>query len=454
MTTEELMNEYAASNPGSKKAWEDANTCIPGGITANVKFFAPFPLFMKGGHDAYLTDVDGHDYIDYVLSYGPLILGHGRPEIVEAMSSFFTDHGAMLYGTPHPGELEFAKRLQQYCPSLEAIRYTNSGTEATLLAIRTAFAYTGKFKIAKFEGHYHGGYNEVLVSINPNVANAGDIHHPIGLRESAGISDGQLANTVILPFNDIDACREILTARQDEIAGVIMEPMFGGTIPATKQFMKDLRALTSELGILLIMDEVKTGFRVGLTCAQGYYDIQPDLTTMGKVIGAGLPVGVLGGRRDIMELAAPKGSDILDTGNKKNNAADILYHSGTYNGHPFILNLGLTTLDILDKELDPLIARTESMKAELQQIFAEHGVHILTPGVGAMFNICITDQDEILTYRDLMKCDFDLRKKIDYALLLDGVYNKPCNRYNLSTAHTQTVIDDTLEAFRKAFDRI
>ena len=454
MTVEKLMEEYSSHNPGSKKAWETANSCIPGGITANVKFFAPFPLYMKNGRGAYLTDVDDHKYVDYVLSYGPMILGHNRQEIIDSINKHFAEHGTMVYGTPHIGETEFANLLQKYFPSLEEIRYTNSGTEATLLAIRTAFAFTGKFKIAKFEGHYHGGFNEVLVSVNPDVSKAGDAKNPIGLRESAGISDGQLQDTIMLPFNDIDACRKILTAHKDEVAGVIMEPMFGGTIPATMEFMSEFRTLTSELGILLIMDEVKTGFRVGMTGAQGYYGIKADLTTLGKVIGAGFPVGVLGGRRDIMELAAPKGSDILDTGNKKNNAADILYHSGTYNGHPLILSLGTCTIKILAEELSPLIERTEYMKSELKKIFSKHGIKILTPGIGAMFNICITDLDKIENYRDLMKSDFDLRKRLDYALLLEGIYNKPCNRYNMSTAHTKEVIDFTLEAFEKAFNRI
>ncbi|MBR3305417.1 MAG: aspartate aminotransferase family protein [Christensenellaceae bacterium] len=454
MTEKELMKEYASKNPGSRALWGSASDVIPGGITANVKFFAPFPLFMEKAHGACIYDADGHEYIDYVLSYGPLILGHGRREIICEMDRYISEHGTMLYGAPHAGESAFAQLLKRYYPSLEEIRYTNSGTEATLLAIRTAFAFTGKYKIAKFEGHYHGGYNEVLVSINPDVRKAGDARTPVGLRESAGISDEQMKNTVILPFNDLDAVTEILTANKDEIAGVILEPMFGGTIPATKEFMSGIRSLTEKLGILLIMDEVKTGFRVGMTGAQGYYGIRPDLTTLGKIIGAGLPVGVLGGRRDIMELAAPNGSDILDAGNRGASAAEILYHSGTYNGHPMILAMGKKTIDILEDELEPLISRTEYLKKELHRIFASHGVKILTPGAGAMFNICITEQEEILTYRDLMKCDFDLRKKLDYALLLNGIYNKPGNRFNLSTAHDRSIIDHTLEAFEKAWKRI
>lgn len=454
MKIESLIDEYVKRNPASEQAWKNACNTIPGGISANVKFFSPFPLFMKEGHGAYLKDVDNNEYIDYVLSYGPLILGHERKEIIDSIQEFFSVHGTMLYGTPHTGEYEFSKLLQKYYPSLESIRYTNSGTEATLLAIRTAFAYTGKYKIAKFEGHYHGGFNEVLVSVNPDVKKAGDVHSPVGLPESAGISDWQLKDTILLPFNDLDSCKTILTTHKDEVAGVIMEPMFGGTIPATKEFMTGLRKLTSELGILMIMDEVKTGFRVGISGAQGYYNVKPDLTTLGKIIGAGFPVGVLGGKKEIMNIAAPNGSDILDFGNKRNNAADILYHSGTYNGHPLVLSLGSVTINILEKELPQLISRTNTMKDELTHIFEKHGLKILTPGVGAMFNICITDLDNIYNYRDLSKSDFDLRKKIDYALLLEGIYNKPCNRYNLSTSHTDEVIDKTLTSFEKVLNKI
>ena len=453
MTLEELKEEYATKNPSSKKAFDNACSDIPGGITANVKFFAPFPLFMKEGHGAWLTDLDDHKYVDYVLSYGPLILGHERKEVLDSIQDYFAKHGTMLYGTPHELEDIFAKKIKEHFPSIEMLRYTNSGTEATLLCIRTAFAYTGKYKLAKFEGHYHGGYNEVLVSVNPDVSKAGDPTHPTPLPESKGISDRMLDDTIVLPFNDLEACTEILTKHQDEVAAIIMEPLFGGTIPATKEFMTGIRALTKKLGILMIMDEVKTGFRITLGGAQQYYDVKPDLTALGKVIGAGFPVGIVDGRKDIMSMAAPQGSDILDNSNTR-SAADILYHSGTYNGHPMILNAGLTTIGILEHEFDGLLKRTERLKNGIRDIYAAHGIHILTPGLGSMFNIAVTELSDIKTYRDLQKSDFALRKKLDYALLLEGIYNKPCNRYNMCTAHTDEVIDFTLEAYEKAFKRI
>ena len=449
MTLDDLKADYEERNPESKKMWQKASEILPGGISANVKFYSPFPLFMKEGHGAYLTDVDGHTYVDYAQSYGPLVLGHGREEIIDSMNEYLASHGAILFGTPHEEEAVLAEKLHNYYPSMESIRYTNSGTEATLLAIRTACAFTGRFKIAKFEGHYHGGYNEVLVSINPDVRKAGDVNHPVGVRESAGISDTKLEDTIILPFNNLEACKQILTAHKDEIAGVIMEPLLGGTIPATKEFMDGFRELTKDLKILLIFDEVKTGFRVGMGGAQGYYGIKPDLTTLGKIIGAGFPIGVLGGRKDIMEMAAPRGS-----GTSRISSSDILYHSGTYNGHPLILHLGLKTLEILDYEIEALFKNTELLKTELKSFFAKHGIRVLTPGIGSMFHICVTDLAEIKDYRDLKKSDFDLRRRLDYALYSEGIYNKPCKRYHMSAAHTDAVIDFTIEAYEKAFKRL
>lgn len=454
MTVDELKTEYARRNPNSKKAYEQACELIPGGIVANVKFFAPFPLFMEKGQGAKLIDVDHHEYVDYVLAYGPLIHGHGCPEIKEAAEEFVAEHGTVLYGTPHEGELKFAQMIHSYFPSMENMRFTTSGTEATLLSIRTACAYTGRRKIAKFEGHYHGGFNEVLVSIHPELSKAGEEKHPFSYPASAGIFADQLENTVVLPFNDLDACREILEAQQNDIAGVIMEPLLGGTIPATKEFVGGIRKLTERLGMLMIMDEVKTGFCISMNGAQGYYGIKPDLTALGKIVGAGMPVGVLGGKKEIMELIAPGGSYVPGIGKKMTSREENLYHSGTYSGHPLILHMGMAAIKLLDEKYGELIVQTERLKEGIEKIYATHGVRVLTPGIGAMFQVCITDQKEILTHRDMRKCDAGMRRKMDYALLLEGIYNKPGKRYNMSTAHTANIIDITLEAYERAFKRI
>lgn len=454
MTIEELLSEYEKYNPSSKRLWERAKNNIPGGISANVKYYTPFPLYMKSGQGAYLTDVDDHRYIDYSLSYGPLVLGHGRKEISDALTEYLDLHGTFLYGPPHEGEIQLAELLKEYYPSMERIRFTNSGTEATLLATRISAAYTGKYKIAKFEGHYHGGHNAVLVSVNPNVRKAGNEKRPTPLRGSAGISDEQLSMTIVLPFNDLEACRTILYEHQDDVGCVIIEPFQGGTIPGTKEFILGLRDITREMGMLLVFDEVKTGFRVGMKGAQGIYGVDPDLTTLGKIIGGGFPIGALGGKKEIMDLADPSRIGFFDKDKTIDRSTAILFHSGTYNGHPAIVALGIKTIRILEKELDTVSKNTEVLKNKIRNMYAKHGVRVLTPGTGAMFHICITDQKEIQSYRDMKKCDFGLRRRLDYALMMEGVYNKPCTRYHTSTAHTEEIVDLTLEAYERAFRRV
>ncbi len=456
MTLEDFMEEYKTLTPKSKALFDKALCSLPGGVSANIKYYEPYPIFMEKGKGAWLTDADGNRYVDYLGSYGPLILGHGHPAVNKAIESQLEDNGTLLYGTPHELECRFAQKIKELYPSIELLRYTNSGTEATLFTLRMAYAYTGKYKIGKFEGHYHGGYNQVLVSVNPDIASAGDIHNPTPLPESKGLEPYQLENTIILPFNDLEACTRILKENQHEMAAIIMEPIQSGYIPATKEFMRGIRKVTAELGILLIFDEVKTGFRAGLKGAQGLYDIKPDLTALGKVIGGGMPMGIVGGRKDIMMVTAPvKDSDVFDAGTgKRSSSRDVLFHSGTYNGHPLILRIGLAVIEVLEKEFDSVAARTGILKKELEKLFYAKGIRILTLGEATVFNYAITESEKILNYRDFQKSDFTTRKKIDFALFKEGIYNKPTNRYSLSTAHDDKIIDFTLEAFKKALQRI
>lgn len=456
MTLEQLIADYEAYTPTSKKMYMRACESIPGGITANVKYYYPYPIFMKGGNGAYLYDVDDHKYVDYLASYGPLILGHNHPAVAAAIEDQIHENGAILYGTPHELEYLFAEKIKEHFPSIEMLRYTNSGTEATLLSLRMAYAYTGKYKIGKFEGHYHGGYNQVLVSVNPDISMAGDVHRPNPLPESKGLEPEQLENTIILPYNDLEGCREILTKYQDEMAAVIMEPIQTGFIPADPQFMTGLRKLTQELGILLIFDEVKTGFRAGMGGAQGLYGIRPDLTTLGKAIGAGMPIGIVGGRKGILMESAPQnGVDILDAGTgTKKGACDVLYHSGTYNGHPMILRAGLAVIRVLEKEFDQIVSRTMALRRGVEEAFAKKGIPVITVGEATVFNYAVTELKAIRNYRDMQTVDFELRKKIDFALFKEGVYNKPANRYSVSAAHDDAVIDFTVQAFRNALNKI
>ncbi len=450
------IEEYVKRTPKSLEFFNSSKSVMPGGVTANIKFFEPYPIIMKSGSGAYLTDVDGNEYIDYLLSYGALMTGHGHPKVIEAIQNQLIEEGTLLFGTPHKLEVKMGQKIQKLYPSMERLRYTNSGTEATLLSIRMAYAYTGKYKIAKFEGHYHGGYDQVLLSINPPIDVAGTAKNPQAVLESKGVDPYHLEHTVILPFNDLEATTEILIKKKDEIAAVILEPIQGGFIPADKSFMEGLRKLTTELGILLLFDEVKTGFRLGLGGAQEIYGIIPDITALGKVVGGGFPIGIVGGKKEIMDMSAPSAaSDVFDSSqSKRSGAQDVLFHSGTYNGHPTILAAGLATIEILEEEIEHVFTVTEQLKKGINELFSTKGIPAQTIGMGSIFNVVITDKESVRSYRDLQESNFSLRKEIDYHLLSQGIYVKPLNRYSMATVHGQKEIDRTLEAYENTLNKL
>lgn len=450
------IKRYTEKTSKSLEFYKEACKVMPGGTTANIKFFAPYPIVMDKGKGSRLYDLDGNEYIDYLLSYGALILGHGHPRVLQAVQEQLYDNGTYLFGTPHLLEVEMGRKIQQFYPSIELLRFTNSGTEATLLAIRLAYAYTGKNKIAKFEGHYHGGYDQVLVSVNPSIDEAGHPHQPRSVAESKGMDQYHEEHTVILPFNDLDAASDILKKRKDELAAVIVEPIQGGYIPAERSFMEGLRKLTEELDILLVFDEVKTCFRLGLGGAQEYYSIKPDLTALGKAVGGGYPIGITGGKKDIMEVSLPKAaSDVFDSSQSKHsNARDVLFHSGTYNGHPSILAAGLETIAVLEEEISQINETADRLKTEISKLFLQRGIAVQTLGIGSIFNLIFTEKEQILNYRDLQSADFGLRRELDFQLINEGIYTKPLNRYSISSAHGQEEIDQTLEAYDKVIKRL
>ncbi|MBM7649121.1 glutamate-1-semialdehyde 2,1-aminomutase [Bacillus ectoiniformans] len=451
--SEQLLSEKVK---GSAEQFQRAKQVIPGGVTANIKYIAPHPIVMKKGNGSKLFDVDENEYIDYLLCYGALILGHGHEKVYQATAKQMQEAGTTIFGTPHSLEIEMAEKLIELYPGIEMVRYANSGMEATLLAIRTAMAYTGKTKIAKFEGHYHGGYDQVLLSVNPDESQAGEAAAPKAVPESKGVPDYYVENTVILPFNDLIATEKILRKHAHELSAVIMEPIQGGFIPADEEFMKGLRRLTEELGIVLIFDEVKTGFRLSLGGAQQIYGIKPDLTALGKVLGGGFPVGAVGGKKEIMMVSAPdRGRDILTAGAENEQKEDPLFHSGTYNGHPTVLAAGLATIHALEEEgaMESLMARTMSLRTQLERVYQKYGIAMQTIGMGSIFNIVLTDEP-IKNYRDMNKADTQLRKEIDYQLLDLGIYTKPLNRYSMSTVHTEQDITRTVAAHEEAIRRI
>lgn len=435
--------------------FKEAEEVIPGGVTANIKHFAPHPIFMKQGYGSKLVDVDNKEYIDYSLSYGALITGHGHEAVTAATVDQLKNSGTMLFGAPHDLEITMAKKINELYPSMEQVRFTNSGTEAVLLAIRLAVAYTNKPKVAKFEGHYHGGLNEVLVSINPSKELAGNAKRPTPVYESEGIPEDQ-KDTIVLPFNDLEATETILRKHANELAALILEPVQGGFIPAEQSFITGLKKLTDELNIVLIFDEVKTGFRVALGGAQSIYNIKPDLTTLGKVLGGGLPIGAVGGKKEIMMLsAANTKGDVFAVGSDSDKTQNVVFHSGTYNGHPLVLAAGLETLRILEEEkpLDDVIKHTSELRTRLEHLYHSYGIPMKTLGLGTIFNIVFTDHS-ITSYRDMWEVDTTLREAIDMELLDNGVYLKPLNRYSLSIAHTEEDTKRTIEAHEIAILKV
>lgn len=440
----------------SKSLFEQAENVIPGGVSANIKHFAPHPIFMKAGKGSKIIDVDNAEYIDYSLSYGALITGHGHPTVTEATLKQLQQSGTMLFGTPHALEITMAEKINKLYPSMEQIRFTNSGTEAVLLAIRLAVAYTNKPRIAKFEGHYHGGLNQVLVSINPSKEYAGDAKNPEPVIESDGIPDDQRDSTIVLPFNDLAATEKLLRKHAHELAAVILEPVQGGFIPADETFIHGLRRLTEELNIVLIFDEVKTGFRVGLGGAQKIYKVKPDITTLGKVLGGGLPVGAVGGKKDIMMLSAANAKgDVFAVGGDSAKTSQVVFHSGTYNGHPLVMAAGLATIQLLEQGnlLQVLFSQTTHLRSRLEQLYRSYQIEMQTIGMGSIFNIVFTNQP-IKSYRDMWAANTDLRHAIDMELLHLGVYLKPLNRYSTSIAHTLEDTEKTVLAHEKALTRV
>lgn len=446
------MLALSARTSRSLTMFQQAKKVIPGGVSANIKYFDPHPIIMEKAKAAHLFDVDGNEYVDYLLCYGALILGHGHPKVTDAVMAQIFDSGSAVFGAPHLIEMKMAEKLVELFPSMDMVRFTNSGLEATLLALRLAEAYTGKKKIAKFEGHYHGGYDQVLFSVNPSFAACGDIRRPNSIPESKGIPSYYVENTIILPFNDLEATEILLRKHKDELAAVILEPVQGGFIPAEEAFLHGLRKITKELSIILILDEVKTGFRLTLGGAQSIYEVEPDLTALGKVLGGGFPIGAVGGKKEIMEQMDPnRGKDILAVGDQSNEKNDVLFHSGTYNGHPTVLAAGLATISVLEEPfvMDELLKKTVKLRTELEEIYRNYRIPMQTLGAGSIFNLVLTDE-KVNNYRDLQKADMKLRKKIDYELLNFGVYTKPLNRYSMSTVHTDEDIQFTIEAHEKA----
>ncbi|MEN9583467.1 MAG: glutamate-semialdehyde--aminomutase [Pseudomonadota bacterium] len=423
----------------SDQLFEQARQTIPGGVNSPVRAFngvGGTPRFIDHADGAYLYDVDGQAYVDYIGSWGPMLLGHNHPAIKAAVIKAVEK--GLSYGAPTEIEVLMAEKVRQIVPSMEQVRMVNSGTEATMSAIRLARGYTGRDKIVKFEGCYHGHADSLLVK-------AGSGALTLGQPNSPGVPADFAKHTLTCVFNDLESVREAFTQYGSEIACIIVEPVAGNMncIPPVPGFLEGLRAICDEFGALLILDEVMTGFRVSLRGAQGHYNIEPDLTTLGKIIGAGMPVGAFGGKKKVMQYIAPTGP---------------VYQAGTLSGNPVAMAAGLTMLDLL---LEPglyeqLSAKTARVAEGLKAAAANHGIPLAINYVGGMFGFFFTDEPEITRYEQVTLCDMERFKRFYHLMLEEGVYLAP-SAYEagfLSLAHGDKEIEHTLAAAERSFAKL
>ncbi|WP_395949501.1 glutamate-1-semialdehyde 2,1-aminomutase [Aeromonas mytilicola subsp. aquatica] len=423
----------------SDQLFEQARQTIPGGVNSPVRAFngvGGTPRFIDHADGAYLYDVDGQAYVDYIGSWGPMLLGHNHPAIKAAVIKA-VDKG-LSYGAPTEIEVLMAEKVRQIVPSMEQVRMVNSGTEATMSAIRLARGYTGRDKIVKFEGCYHGHADSLLVK-------AGSGALTLGQPNSPGVPADFAKHTLTCVFNELDSVREAFTQYGSEIACIIVEPVAGNMncIPPVPGFLEGLRTICDEFGALLILDEVMTGFRVSLRGAQGHYNIDPDLTTLGKIIGAGMPVGAFGGKKKVMQYIAPTGP---------------VYQAGTLSGNPVAMAAGLTMLDLL---LEPglyeqLSAKTARVAEGLKAAAAKHGIPLAITYVGGMFGFFFTEETEITRYEQVTRCDMERFKRFYHLMLEEGVYLAP-SAYEagfLSLAHGDKEIEHTLAAAERSFAKL
>ncbi|EAF5008783.1 glutamate-1-semialdehyde 2,1-aminomutase [Listeria innocua] len=414
----------------SEKAFKEAKKVLPGGVNSPVRAFNSVdasPVFMDHGKGAYITDVDGNEYIDYVLSWGPLILGHADPSVVNAITNAAMK--GTSFGTPTEIETELAKLVIERVPSIEIVRMVSSGTEATMSAIRLARGYTKREKILKFEGSYHGHGDSLLIKAGSGVAT-------LGLPDSPGVTKGLAADTITVPYNDVEGAKLAFENFGEEIAAVIVEPVAGnmGVVPPIDGFLEGLRELTTEYGALLIFDEVMTGFRVDYYSAQGYYVVTPDITCLGKVIGGGLPVGAYGGKKEIMEQIAPAGS---------------IYQAGTLSGNPLAMNAGFETVrQLTPQHYDVFRSLIKRMEEGLTEISNRHEVPLSINKAGSMFGFFFTDQ-KVTNFDTAKTSDLEFFRNYYREMLAQGIFLPPSQFEGvfISTMHTEKEIDATLEAF-------
>lgn len=438
----EVLKHFGARTRRSAELFRKATQVTPGGVMAGIKFFEPYPVFMNRAEGSHAWDVDGNDYVDYLMSYGAIVLGHGSQAQRRATEAVWKSIGTSVMGTPTEVEVEYGAILRDIYHPGGLIRFTNSGLEATLLAVRLARAFTGRRKVAKFEGHYHGAVDRLLFSYTPPAGRAGPDESPLPIGDSAEIDGEMLQDSLVLPFNDLESTERLLTSHSRELACVIMEPFEEGVIAAEGRFMAGLRGLTGDLKIPLIYDEVKTGFRVRIGGASEFYSLTPDLACLGKIIGGGMPIGAVVGDSRIMDLLDPRGEKL-----------SRVFHSGTFNGNPLSLSVGRAAVEEVSRSgrFDTLRKRTDDLKRAFSGELAQRHIPHQILGEGGMFNLFLTDR-KVRNYRDARRSDLRTRRLLDLELITRGVYLKPENRFCLSLAHTADDVSLTRERFASSLD--
>ena len=423
-----MLEEYVSKTSKSKALYERARKVLPAGVSYGIRYFEPYPFYTAKAKGSKLYDVDGNEYVDFWLGHTALILGHNPPAVVEAVKRQLEN--GTHYGTCHELEIALAEQVVKMVSGAEMVRFANSGTEANMYVTRLVRACTGRSKVAKLDGGWHGGYDALHVGV----------HYPFNIPESAGLTSGALQDTIVLPFNDLEAVKKRL--KNEELASIIIEPVLGagGGIPAEKEFLKGLREFCDEKEILLIFDEVITGFRLAPGGAQQYYGVAPDITVFGKILGGGFPIGAFCGCKKIMER--------LDA--HIYERPRYSFHGGTFTANPITMTAGLTTLKILEdgQLINKLNRLGDEIREQLREIFEANGVDVQVTGVGSLFNVQFT-KEEVKNANAVFKAD--RKKLVDYHLKLieNGVFFLPTHTGALSTAHSDADIEKLLSETEK-----
>jgi glutamate-1-semialdehyde 2,1-aminomutase len=423
----------------SEELFAQAQQHIPGGVNSPVRAFRAVggtPIFFEKAQGAYVWDADGKQYIDYVQSWGPMVLGHAHPEVIQAVID--AARNGLSFGAPTERETTLAQKLCTLMPGMDMVRFVSSGTEATMSAIRLARAFTSRDKIIKFEGCYHGHSDSLLIK-------AGSGALTLGVPSSPGVPKVLADHTITLDYNNSQQVRDCFAELGNQIACIIVEPVVGNMncVPPVAGFLETLREVCDQYGSLLILDEVMTGFRVSHTGAQGFYNIRADITTLGKVIGGGMPVGAFGGRRDVMQMIAPSGP---------------VYQAGTLSGNPVAMAAGLKTLELLEQKdfYKNLSQRTTDLVNGLQKLADDANIPFTTNHIGSMFGFFFTEEKKITNFKQVMACNIPRFNQFFHGLLKRGVYLAPASYEAgfMSSAHTANDIEQTLQAAKEAFSEL